>query len=158
LDKYYFSDGFIVSNVYYGYSLKDDEIVVALDYEEFCLDNEILYCIKDDIRMNLLGKYFIYEGRENYYFRIKDIIEGNNQIYVSDISVFEKLFNEEFEEYYKKYYIVIKNEKLDSFYHKINHNSSLLGYDFISYLARRSHLLHQVHSGRMVKEKTGQRS
>jgi ABC-type lipoprotein export system ATPase subunit len=133
LDKYYFGNGFLFSNVYMGEGIKNNEVVVSVDFHEFCRKNNISACNKKIIKENLIGKKFKYIGNESYEYEIKEIVEGENLIYVNDVSKIKSILLTEYIDYVENYYIVISDSKLSLFYKKINSLKELLKYDFYEY-------------------------
>ena len=133
LDKYYFGNGFLFSNVYMGEGIKNNEVVVSVDFHEFCNKNNISACNKKIIKENLIGKKFKYIGNESYEYEIKEIVEGENLIYVNDVSKIKSILLTEYIDYVENYYIVISDSELSLFYKKINSLKELLKYDFYEY-------------------------
>jgi len=133
IDKYYFDNGFIFSNMLEGINLEVGEVIVSLDYDEFCFKNNVLYCNENTLSDSLVGKELIYLASKEYHFKIKQIIRGENAIFVDNKKEVYDLLKEEFINYHNMYYLQIKVNKTDDFNKKINYVDSLLKYDFIKY-------------------------
>ena len=130
LDKYYFDNAFLFSNVYMGEGIKEDEVVISMNFYDFCNKNDISGCNKEIIKEYLIGKNLKYIAERTYEYKIREIVEGDNLVYVNDISKFKSMLVNEYDEYLENYYIAISDNELPLFYEKINHVQELLKYDF----------------------------
>ena len=131
--EYYIDNGFLFSNIIEMEGLKWGEIVLGINYQEFCFNNSILYCNKNNVDDLLFAKELVYRASEEYSFKIVDIVEGDNVIFLQDKSRIYDLLKNEINDYLQTYYINIKKDKLEEFYRKINLIDSLLKYDFNEY-------------------------
>ncbi|MBR3890999.1 MAG: ATP-binding cassette domain-containing protein [Bacilli bacterium] len=132
-DSYYYGNGFLFSNMYEMDNLKEDEVVVSINSQKFCFNNKMEICSKENIREAIEGKQLKYVGEEEYHYKIKDIIEGDDGVYFSNPSGVKEKISKEYKEYKSRYYFVIENNKKEDYKRKIINIDSLLKYDFTEY-------------------------
>ena len=133
LDSYYYGNGFLFSNIYEADNLKENEVIVSLNIQKICLNNEMEVCNKERIIESLKGETLKYASKNEYCYKIKDIIDGDDAIYFSNSDDVKKEILNEYSSYDKRYYFLIKKSKEEEFKRKVNNIESLLKYDFIEY-------------------------
>jgi len=82
---YYIGNGFSFSTVkYIERDLKDNEIVLGLNYKGFCFDNEIGYCDEEHIKTILVNKVL-----EDFPYIISEIFENEEVVILSNKRFFK---------------------------------------------------------------------
>lgn len=130
--NYYIDNGYVFSNLNIVEGLKEDEIVLEINNIEFCLNNKLNVCYKNQIKESLKGRYLYYKFN-NYElkFLIKDVLFGEeNKIYFNDIESLIYKLNQLHRNNQINYYISIYKNKIREFYNLINSNELLLSYNF----------------------------
>ena len=140
LDNYYYSNGFMFSNLYVGENLKDNEVIVSVNLDKLGGYNYN----KDFIKESLIGKYLKYKGKNIYKYKIKDVIDGEDMLYFSDPQLVREELSKEFEDYENRYYLAIDNKDKEDFYYNLNHVNELLKYDFINYFSDEHNIYYLV--------------
>jgi len=130
----YLMDGNIFSKVDYVNGIQEDEIILVMNPYKYCLNFGDSYCNFNQIKERVIGNTIKYRYKDKALsYLIKDVEFSKNEgIVVSyDNEIIKRI--EQFhadDNSIKKYYIVVSDEKLDSFFDKINTIDSLLNYNF----------------------------
>ena len=133
VDKYYYSNGFLFSNVYVGENIKEKEVIISINLEMFCIKNLLDNCNEKTIKESLIGKKLIYICSAFYEYNVKDVLFGEERIFVNNLEDIKNIIIKEYDNYQSKYYMFINKGKKEDFYRKINEESTLLKYDFSKY-------------------------
>lgn len=120
---YYIDNGFIFSSVkYIERNMREDEIVLGLNYKRFCLNNGIGYCDREYVNALLINKEIA-----GFSYYINSIFESEETVLLSN-KRFVKFYEEnECEEYY----FDIKKTFLENAFEIINRDEFLSNFDFI---------------------------
>lgn len=117
IDRYYIDNGFVFSSIkYIEEYLEHDEVVLGLNYKNFCRNNLITNC---DI--NYINKLLVNKKFNLFPYKIKRIFDSEDTVVLSN-NRFVKLYdNNDYEQYY---FDICKNDKEDIF--KIIYKDELL--------------------------------
>lgn len=123
VDGYYIDNGFVFSSIkYIEEDLKDDEIVLGLNYNDFCLKNSMSYCDYSYLDTLLVNKKI-----KDFPYRIKSVFETEETTVFCN-KRFVKIFDEnEYEEYY---FDVLKEDE-EEMYKLINNDEFLSSFEFV---------------------------
>ena len=121
---YYIDNGFIFSSIkYIEENLEDNEIVLGLNYNEFCHNNNIGYCEAEYIKTLLINTKI-----EPFSLEIKYIFEVDENTVFSNKRFFYVLEKCEYEEYY---FDILKRDK-NNVFKLVNENNFLRNFSFVN--------------------------
>ena len=123
VNEYYIDNGFVFSSFNYLESpMKENEIVIGLDYNDFCENNNIFVCDENYLKTLLVNKKI-----NHFSYQIKDIFDNEETVFFSN-----KRFNKIYENNeYEEYYFDVKKEDIELMFSVINKDDFLLNFDFI---------------------------
>ena len=136
VDNYYIDNGMIFSMVkYVEESLNDNEIIMGINYKEFCLNNNISNCDEAYIRTLLINKNI-----KNFDLEIKNIFNNNENIVFSNKRYF-KIYEEN--EYVEYYFDILKEDR-NNMFKIVNNNEYLSNFKFVLIGENTTHLRYRV--------------
>lgn len=122
VNDYYIDNAFVLSSFeYIEKNMKENEIVIGLNYHEFCMNNELYYCDENYVKTLLINKKI---NEFNYY--INDIVSSESTRILSNKRFNKVLSNNT----YIEYYLDIKKEYLNEAFKMINSDSLLSEFTF----------------------------
>ena len=133
-NKKYIGNGSVFSSIKEIEGIKDDEIILNLNINDYCKKNNYSVCVENQVEEELIGDYLFYTYGSKYLkFKIVGVSFGElNFIYVNNLnSVVDNLIQLNNCRHYFNYYLVIYNEKLSDFNYKIRNNKVINRYEFI---------------------------
>ena len=102
--------------------MKENEIILGLNYRDFCSNNNIIYCDGTYINTLLVNKKI-----NDFPFYIKDVFDNEETAVLSN-ERFLKLYEDN---EYEEYYFDIKKEDTEKMFEIINNEELLMCFDFI---------------------------
>lgn len=122
VNDYYIDNAFVLSSFeYIEKNMKENEIVIGLNYHEFCMNNELYYCDENYVKTLLINKKI---NEFNYY--INDIVSSESTRILSNKRFNKVLSNNT----YIEYYLDIKKEYLNETFKMINSDNLLSEFTF----------------------------
>ncbi len=122
VDNYYIDNAFVLSSIeYIEKNMKDNEIVLGLNYHEFCMNNRLYYCDESYINTLLINKKI---NEFNYY--ISEIFASESTRVLSN-KRFNKILSNNT---YIEYYLDIKKEYINEAFKLINSDDLLNEFTF----------------------------
>lgn len=132
-EKKYIGNGSYFVNLKENSSLKNEEIILNINPNKFCSNNDYSICLPLNIKDELIGRNLVYKYEDKeLIFKIVDVNFGEHEfVYVSDIEkIIDQLIKINSCTYYINYFLVIKNNKLEDFYFKSRNDSILNQYKY----------------------------
>lgn len=135
VNNYYIGNGFLFSNSMYVEGINNEEVILEINKNDFCVNNKLFYCGEELIKETIIGSNLVYEYNGlSISLKIKDIIVSDvNMIYLGDLDFINNKLSliHKNSNIYNKYVITISDDKIESFYNKLLIMPSLQYYDFI---------------------------
>ena len=136
IDDYYVDNGMIFSMVkYIEEPLNDNEIVMGVNYKEFCLNNNVSNCDESYIKTLLINKKI-----NEFDLKIKKIFNSDENVVFSNKRYFQIYEENEYVEYY---FDILKEDK-NNIFKIINNNEYLSNFNFILIGENTTHLRYRV--------------
>lgn len=144
IDDYYIDNAFILSSIkYIDKSLKEDEVVLGVNYRDFCLNNVIFNCDKNYIKTLIINKEV-----QHFNFKIKDTFDSEENVVLSNKRFYKFYEDNEYEEFY---FDILKENK-NKMFATINNNEYLSNFKFILIGENESHLRYKVEVGKFFNK------
>lgn len=123
VDDYYIDNAFVFSSIkYIEESLLENEIILGIDYNNFCKINNIVNCDENYLRVLLVNKKI-----NAYNYVVKNIFDNKETVVLSN-----KRFNKIYENNeYDEYYFDVKKEHEEYVFEIIEEDEFLLNFDFV---------------------------
>lgn len=120
---YYIDNGFVLSSVkYIEEPLLENEVVLGVNYRDFCTVNNIANCDENYLKILLVNKKM-----DKYKYIIKTVFNSEETVILSN-----KRFNKIYENNeYEEYYFDIKKEDEEIVFNTINNDDFLLNFIFV---------------------------
>lgn len=144
VDDYYIDNGFVFSSVKYaGVELKENEVLLGVNYSEFCLNNKIMYCDENYIKMLLVNKEI-----EDFNVRVKDVFNNEENVVLSNNRFYKVYEDNEYEEYYFDILKINENEM----FKVINNSEYLSNFKFSLIGENEEYLRYKVEKGKYFEK------
>ncbi len=121
-DGLYIDNGFLLTSIeYIEKDLKENEIVLGLNYRLFCKNNNIKVCNEEHLQTLLVNKSI-----NNFNYIIKEIFASEDNVILSN-----NRFNKVREDYeYVEYYFDVSKEKVNELFSLINEDDLLVEFEY----------------------------
>lgn len=136
VDGYYIDNGFNFGSVgYIEKTMDDKELVIGMNYKNFCEYNRIYNCDENYLKSILIGRII-----NDFPFFINDIFDNESTVVLTNRRFFRIYENNDYKEYY---FDVLKINK-DRLFGVINSNDFLLNFNYIRIGESEEHYRYRV--------------